>query len=217
MEWRILNGVSEEDRRQILATARRRRFDENEVVFHEGDPGASLHLLAKGRVAVRVTTPLGDTATLNLLGPGEAFGELALLSRTALRTATVVALEPVETLSLHRDQFEELRQRYPSIERFLSEALAARVERLSEQLLEALFVPADKRVVRCLLSAAGVYGGVKAGTVVNLTQEDLAGLAGTTRPTVNRVLQRAAEDEAVVLGRGRIEIVDPDQLERRAR
>lgn len=217
MEWHILTAVSEEDRRQILTTARRRRFAEDEVIFHEGDPGASLHLLAKGRVAVRVTTPLGDTATLNLLGPGDAFGELALLSRTATRTATVVALEPVETLSLHRDQFEQLRDRYPPIERFLSEALATRVEQLSEQLLEALFVPADKRVVRRLLSAAGVYGGVAAGTVVHLTQEDLAGLAGTTRPTVNRVLQRAADDQAVKLGRGKIEIVAPTILERRAR
>jgi CRP-like cAMP-binding protein len=60
--------------------SRRRRFDKGEVIFHEGDPGDTMHLLAKGHVAVRVTTPLGDVATLLILKPGDFFGEVALVS-----------------------------------------------------------------------------------------------------------------------------------------
>src|SRR4051812_31226583 len=101
MEWQLLSSLADDDRRTLLTMARRRRFRRNEVIFHEGDPGDAFHLISKGRVAVRVNTPLGETATLVILGPGEYFGEMAILS-PAPRNATVVALEPVETMSLHR-------------------------------------------------------------------------------------------------------------------
>src|SRR4051812_46316747 len=111
-----------EARRSLLAGARRRRFGRGDIVFHEGDAGDTLHLVAKGRLAVRVTTPLGDVATLLIVGPGEHFGELAVIS-PAPRNATVVALEPSETLSVHRDQFDELRRTYPDLDQFLLETV----------------------------------------------------------------------------------------------
>src|SRR5438128_1890317 len=86
-----------------------RAATEGEVVFHEGDPGASLYLIDKGHVAIRVTTALGDVATLVVLGPGEAFGEGALLSADDCRTASAVAVESLETRSVHRSEFEALR------------------------------------------------------------------------------------------------------------
>jgi CRP-like cAMP-binding protein len=217
MDWPILGSLSEEDRRRVLAAARRRRFARKEVVFHEGDAGASLHLIVKGRLGVRVTTPLGDTATLVVLGPGDFFGELALLSAEETRTATVVALEPAETLTVHRDQFEELRRDHPAVERLLNETLATQVRRLTAHLLEALYVPADKRVLRHLLGLVALYGDGKPGTVVPLTQDDLAEMAGTTRPTVNRLLRSFEETGAVDLRRGEIEVIDPDALARKAR
>ena len=91
MEFKLLESLEPALRTEVLATARRRRFDKGMVLFHEGDPGDSLHLLVKGRVAVRVGTPAGETATLTVHGVGAAFGEQALIDR---RTTTVVALEP---------------------------------------------------------------------------------------------------------------------------
>lgn len=100
MAWSFLEGVPEEDRRRLLAATRRRRFARREVLFHEGDPGDTVH---RGRVAVRITTPSGDVATLRVRGPGEVIGELALLDSASRWLATVVALERSETLALHRD------------------------------------------------------------------------------------------------------------------
>jgi CRP-like cAMP-binding protein len=216
MEWPVLRGLSAEDRQRIVSAARRRRFARNEVVFHEGDPGDTLHLLATGHVAVRATTPLGDVATLTVLGPGEVFGELALVTGLH-RTATIVALEPATTLALDRAQFDALRDADPTLDRFLIDLLAADVTRLSEQLLEALFVPVEKRVLRRLLRLAGQYGDGSAGTVIPLTQEDLATMAGTTRPTANRVLRDAETAGALRIGRARLEILDPARLARGAR
>src|SRR5947208_2544738 len=83
-----------------------------------------------------------DIATLVILGPGEYFGEMAIVS-PAPRNATVVALEPVETLALHRDEFNELRRQHRWIESFLVEALAEELRRSSLRLLEALYVSVD--------------------------------------------------------------------------
>jgi CRP-like cAMP-binding protein len=217
MEWPLLGGLTVEDRQRIVQAARRRRYARHEVVFHEGDLGDTLHLLAVGHVAVRITTPLGDVATLTVLGPGDTFGELALLAADARRTATVVALEPSQTLALAREQFDTLRREQPAFDRLLIELLAADVARLSQRLVEALYVPADKRVLRRLHGLAEQYGHARPGTMVPFTQEDLATMAGTTRPTVNRILHDAETAGVIRIGRARVEILDPTRLAHRAR
>ena len=113
MEWSLPGDLPPEELRRVLAIARRRTFSRGEVVFHEGDPGDALHLIAEGRFAVRVSTPLGERATLAIRGAGEAFGELALITR-APRSATVAALEPGETYSIQQ-AFDELRRDHPGV------------------------------------------------------------------------------------------------------
>ncbi|MGH8933114.1 MAG: Crp/Fnr family transcriptional regulator [Egibacteraceae bacterium] len=217
MEWPILRGLSEEDRHRVLTAARRRTFSRREVIFHEGDPGDTLHLIGRGRVAIRVTTSQGDVATLAVLGPGDTFGELALVSHDFERTATVVALEKTETLVLRRGPFEELRRAHPSVDRFLVDLLTSQVRRLSDLLVEALFTPAETRVIRRLLAVAEVYGSLAPGTTVPLTQADLASLAGTSRATANRVLRAAQEAGALRLARNHIELLDVPALNHLAR
>jgi CRP-like cAMP-binding protein len=219
VRWSFLEGVPEEDRRRLLAATTRRRFARREVLFHEGDPGDTVHLLDRGRVAVRITTPLGDVATLRVRGPGEVIGELALLGDVSRRVATVVALERTETLTLHRDQFVELRRRHPSVDAFLVNVLAEEVGRLSGLLVEALYVPVDVRVVRRIVALASAYadGESEAAAEIPLTQEDLASLAGTSRATVNRVVGEAEKAGLVELRRGRIIVRDLEGLARRAR
>lgn len=216
-EFALFREIEATDLEDLLARARRRRFAAGEVVFHAGDPADSLHLVHSGRFAVRITTEFGDHATLNVVGPGEAFGELALLTPDALRSATVSALEPAETLSVHELDFRRLRRERPQVDALLVRLLADRVRRLSDQLVDALHVPADLRVRRRLLDVVAVYGTTEPGASVPLTQEELASLAGTSRATVNRVLREEQGHGAVELGRGRTTILDPEALGRRAR
>jgi CRP-like cAMP-binding protein len=216
VEWPLLEVLDEEERRGVLASARRRRFARREVIFHAGDPGETLHLIVSGWVAVYVATPLGSAATFAMLGPGEAVGELALIS-PGERTATAIALQPTETLSLRRDQFEDLRRRHPGIDRLLVELLAERVRRLDAELVEAYFARAETRVARRLLRLARAMPERDGRRVVRLTQEDLAGLAGTSRATVNATLRDLEREGAIALARGRVEVVDIELLAERAR
>lgn len=208
-----LLGLDDAVRRDVQAVAAWRRFDRGVVLFHEGEAGGSLHVLMRGRVAIRATTPDGDTVTLNVIGPGAAFGELSLLDSATTRTASVQAIEPVQTLVLQRADFDRLRRTYPSVDRLLVEYLAAQVRRLSERLTEALCFEARTRVLRRLLDLDAVFDG---GPVL-VTQEEISTMAGTTRPTVNRVMQELAEAGIIELGRGRFIVIDSTALARAAR
>ena len=217
MKWQLLAEVPGDALRALLTIARRRTFARNEVVFHDGDPADSLHLISKGRFSVRIATPLGDSVTLSVRGPGDAFGELALLGRERVRSATVSALEPAETHSVYRDDFERLRREHPSVNDVLTGILADRLRRLSEQVVEAYYVPADRRVIRRVCELAEMYAHGAAETVVPLTQEEIAELAGTSRATVNRVLREAERNGTVELRRGRTAVLDLEGLARRGR
>src|SRR5438132_9161166 len=119
VEWRLLQGVPEEEVRRLLQVARRRRFRRGEVVFHRDDPADSLHLIVKGRFAVRVMTPLGEQATIAIRGPGDSFGEMALLGQGGHRSATVEALEEGETFCVYEGEFQRLRREHPEINELL--------------------------------------------------------------------------------------------------
>lgn len=217
-EFALLAGAAPEEVAELLSHGRRRRFSGGEVVFHAGDPADCVHFVRAGRFAVRITTEFGDVATLNVVGPGDSFGELALLTPDAQRSATVAALEAGETLSVHAIDFRRLRKERPQTDALLSQLLAARVRQLSGQLVDALYLPAETRVRRRLLDVARAYAGDGSDTAsVPLTQEELASLAGTSRATVNKVLREEQEQGALELRRGRTTVLDAAALERRAR
>lgn len=216
MEWRLLGAVPGEELRRLLSIARRRTFSRGEVVFHADDPADSLHLVAKGRFAARVQTPLGESALVGIHGPGGAFGELALLEESGTRSATVAALEDAETHAVYRAEFERTRKEFPAVDSVLAALLAEEVRRLSARLLEAYYVDAETRVLHALRDVAALYHAGGATAVVPLTQEDVASLAGTSRATVNRVLRGEQRRGTLELRRGRA-IVDVEALARRVR
>lgn len=177
-----------------------------------------MHLIVKGRFAIRVMTSLGDQATIAVRGPGDSFGEMALVGQGARRSATVEALEEAETFCVYEGEFARLRREHPQVNELVVTFLANEVRMLNERLLEALYVPVERRVLRRLNELARLYRPDADGQVeIPLTQEELAGLAGTSRATVNAVLRDAQTRGLVELARGKTRIVDPDELARRAR
>jgi CRP-like cAMP-binding protein len=217
VEWRLLAGVPAEEVQRLLSVARRRRFRPGEVVFHRGDPGDSLHLIVKGRFAIRVMTPLGEQATLAVRGPGDSFGEMALVTPARRRSATVEALEEAETFCVYEGEFERLRHTYPSVGEVVASFLVHEIWALEERLLEALYLPVERRVLRRLSELARVYAEGDDGTIeIPLTQEEIAGLVGSTRATVNAVLRDAQARGLVELARGKTRILDREGLSHRA-
>jgi CRP-like cAMP-binding protein len=217
VDWAILSSLGDAERRAVLSSTVRRRYRKGEVVFHEDDLAESLHLLDRGRAAIQVSTPQGDHVTINVIGPGSFFGEQALVGADNHRMAAVIALQPLETLALRRVDFDRLRAEHPKVDSVLVLALSERVNRLTTQLVEALFASAEQRLCRRLHELTMTYTmpGFGGPVSIPLTQEELAALAGTSRPTVNRVLQELVQAAIVVVRRGGVDVLDPMRLERR--
>ena len=215
MDFVLLQPLSEVDRQRVLASARRRRFPRDSVIFWEGDLGNSIHLVASGHVLAQVTTARGDRATVRVLGPGEHFGELALISEGP-RSATMMALDAVETMSLERSDFELLRSD-PKIENVFVAALAAEIRRLAGSLTDALYLTAADHLWKRLADVERVFSRGKSPTELPLTQANLATLAGVTRQTASKFLDDA-ETAGIVRRdrRGHIVVLDVGALQKRA-
>lgn len=195
----------------------RRRYRRGEVIFHEGDPGESLHLIVEGRVKIGRVSPDGNEAIVASLGPGESFGELVMLDG-APRSATATALEPTETLTLSRDAFVQLVDDDPGFRWALFAGIAQHHRRLTDQLAEAHFLDLAGRLARQLARLA--RDGSRHGGEIRLgrlyTQSELAAMIGGTRPRVNRLVGEFVEEGLIRIEADDIVVVDLPALERRA-
>jgi CRP/FNR family transcriptional regulator/CRP/FNR family cyclic AMP-dependent transcriptional regulator len=198
----------------LLALTRRRRYGRGDVLFHQGDPGHGLHLVIAGHLKVVLLRETGEEVVLSILGPGDVAGEMALLD-SAPRSATVVALEDVETATLSRADFLGLLRRSPETVQGLLAILARTIRRLDTEVGALRFTDLQGRLARKLLDLAQAHGrpvGDATEITVALTQEELAGLIGATRQRVNKLLGCFEARGAIARQRRRIRILRPDLL-----
>ena len=212
MKWALLEEVPEDSVRALLSIARRRKFGRGEVVFRQEDPRTPC-IWWTGADLPQVQTQLGDTAILAVLGPGDMFGELALLGDDEdRRSATVAALEAGETRSVHRLDFERLRPEHPETSAVLI-ALSGPGTPVAPPAGGPLRLGRQAGPAATGRGGAGIQQRRRSPDL----QEDLAGLAGTSRATVNQVLRDEEDRGTVKLARGRTSVLDPDELARRGR
>jgi CRP-like cAMP-binding protein len=213
----LLATMSEADERAIRRRCTRVRFAADAYVFHAGEAGDCVHIILKGRVAVTVGNAMGDQLTLVVLGPGDVFGEMALLSVDHHRTGTVQALTAVETLVLHRGDVDDLRRTHPAVDRFLIGLLATRVDRLTCQLLETTELSAPTRIYRQLAYLGKVFGVDDTDEPIPVSQAQVASIAAAKLRVTNAVLAEAKHDGVVDLGRRRITVLDWPEVRKRAK
>ncbi len=200
----------------LAAALRVRRFRKGETVFHQGDPGDALFIVATGSVKVVLPSNEGaEPAIVAVLGPGEFFGELAILDG-APHSATIVAVEPAETLVLRREAFLELIDTEPELRRALLASLAVEIRRLTGHVEDLHFLDLPgrlaSRIVR-LAASAGASSG-EARIAWPYTQSELAGMIGGSRQSVNRLLADLTDDGLVRLERDSLVVTDVDRLSR---
>jgi len=212
----LFADVAEDGLRAIAAQMRRRRFRRNEVIFHQGDIGDSLQVVASGGVKIVLPSTEGDEAIIASLKPGDFFGELALLDSSP-RSTTATALEPTETLALPRDQFLGLLADDPHLVRALLHALAEELRRLTGHVEELHFLDLAGRLSMRLVRLARDQNPSAVGRAEldwPFTQSDLAAMIGGTRQSVNKLLSGLVDDGLIAIERDTLVIIDIDQLER---
>jgi CRP-like cAMP-binding protein len=204
---------------RVLADAMvRRRFRRNEVIFHQGDPGDSLHVVASGAVKIVLPSSEGDEAIIATLQPGDFFGELALLDG-APHSATATAVEPVETLSLARAPFHQLLDDDRGLRIALLSGLAAELRRLTGHVEELHFLDLAGRLAMRLVRLARDRDPNANGEVHlewPFTQSDLAAMIGGTRQSVNKLLSQLVDDGLLLIEHETLVIKDVRVLAERA-
>ena len=184
-----------------------RSLGAGQSLFLKGDPGDALFAIRRGQVRITSETDDGRRTTLNLLGPGDVFGEVALLDGQP-RTASAQASEPTELFVILRRDLLALLERQPSIAVQLIELLCARIRWMSARTEEASFLSLERRLVRRLVGLCEDYGDE-----IAVSQEELAAFVGATRESVNRQLQVWKRGGLIELGRGRIRVLDIGRLD----
>jgi CRP/FNR family cyclic AMP-dependent transcriptional regulator len=194
-------------------------YDKGSVVFNEGQLGDKLYIILSGKIKLGTTSVDGRESLLEVLGPGEMFGELSLFD-PGPRTATASALIDSTLLGLGHESLGPWLTGRPGVAEALLKALAQRLRRTNESLSDLVFSDVPGRVAKALVELNGKFGDKRPeGFYVehDLTQEELAQLVGASRETVNKALADFVQREWIKLEPRAVLLLDVERLEKRAR
>ena len=211
----LLGQLDEAALDTLLAVASERRFTNGQVIFQKGDPGTSMMAVLGGRVRISAYSEDGREIILNMVDPGQLFGEIALLDGKE-RSADATAMGKTELLILDRRDFLPFLERNPKIAVQLIEVLCDRVRRTSEMVESIAFLDFGARLARLLLQMAENYGKpTDDGLLIDLriSQADLGNLIASTRESVNRQLSAWTQEGVIAVDQGKITLIDEDALE----
>lgn len=214
----LFGHLSEEAVREIAPKGIRRRHKKGELIFRQGDEGRAVYVLLEGLVKIFLTSERGDEMLIATLQAPATFGELALIDGLP-RSASVEAIEPVETLTFNVTDLVELSKANGSFSTGLLESLAGIIRRLTDQASDFVFLDLHGRVAKLLLNFVDTRGEhTDEGIVLDLhlTQGDLARMVGGSRQSVNQILGTLSNRGYLALYGRKIVIKRLDLLRRRA-
>jgi CRP-like cAMP-binding protein len=189
----------------------RRSVRRGAIIFAKGDPGTGLMAVLWGSVKISVTTSEGHEAVLNMINPGQAFGEIALLDGRP-RTADAVAMTDCELMVIDRRDFIPLLRREPDVALKCIEILCARIRRTSEQVEDLMYVSFPVRLAKALLQLTGGVEASASQRKVRITQRELSNIIGMSREGTNKQLRAWEERKWVRLERGGIALINVEAL-----
>ena len=202
----------------LRALGRTRSFPAGAALFHEREPGDAVFVLQSGRVKLSCVTEAGREALLGIREPGDLIGEMSAIDG-APRSATAIALEPVEVLTVSRDAFVGFLDRTPGVALVLLRMIAPRLRDADRKRIEYLGQDSVGRVCSRLVELADRFGAPEGDGVhieLAITQEELAGWTGSSREAVIRALRTLRELGWIETRRRGVTLLEVEQLRRRA-
>jgi CRP-like cAMP-binding protein len=213
----LFRGLPDSTLARLASLAGRRVCQKGAVIFSQGDPGDALFGVASGRVRISASGAGGREVFLNIMEPGDTFGEIAVMDGLP-RTAGATALDATTLVVLKRTDFLGLLEREPRLATHLLMLLCQRLRWTSELVEESAFLSGTARLAKRLLILASLHGrpaelGTGTGHMeLRISQADLAHFLGVSRQVVNQHLGEWSKAGWVALGRGRIVIRQPGEL-----
>jgi len=209
-------GLPDQELEALANSLKKRTFGKGMIIFHKGSPGQSMYIIESGKVRIFILSESGQEISVNIYGPDDTFGELALLDGLS-RSAGAVAMEQTVTLTLHRDDFLRHLEAYPQMAQSIIEVLSTRLRYTTTYAESLAFLDVYGRVAAKLLELAERYGVQKEGIEIELrlTQAELASWVGATRESINKVLGTFRGQRLIEVEGQKITILDRQGLKKR--
>lgn len=205
----LFSELADQELNLLAASGSRKNFPGKNVIFQEGDSGDVLFIILSGKVKVLLTGKNGQEYILSRLGPGNFFGEMAILE-SAPRSASVITVEPSEFFLLGRKALTELLKHHPDIAMKILKNLSQRLRKVSEQVRSLVMFDMYGRVGRCLLNLAEFQDGVETRGQLLISNrpsfQELANMVGCSRETLSRTLKALKENGSLRVTRNTIYI-----------
>jgi len=193
-----------------------RKVPADTLILREDEEGDTLFIILTGRVTVSVHSGDGKEVILSVLSDGEFFGEISILDGEP-RSASITATDDTELLLLRRADFLDCLHHYPKIVTTLLSSLANRLRRTNRQVESLALLKSYGRVAGVLLLLAEDQGVYQDDGSITITErpilQEIAGLAGTSRETVSRILNNLEQKGYINRDGRKIHIRDPDRLQ----
>ena len=183
-----------------------RTYARDAVICTQGEPGNALFVVVSGRVRISATSENGKEVFFNLMGPNDAFGEIAVIDGQP-RTASATAMEESNLLVIPRPHFMQLLEKDPTVSIHLLKLFCERIRWTSEMIEEAAFFDVPARMARRLINLIPETPAGQDPSIA-LSQEELAKFLGVTRQVINQYLQTWRRSGWIELGRGRLTITN---------
>jgi CRP-like cAMP-binding protein len=196
---------------QLCRYAKHSTLKRGATIVSKGDPGNSLVVVVSGTVKISISSPDGRSAILNLIGPGEIFGEVALLDGRA-RTADATANTNCEIYVIDRRDFIPFVRSQPALAMKLIELLCERLRWTSDQVEEVILQNLPGRLASALLRLTEKHKLAPAGRTIAITQQEISEMVGMTRESINKQLRAWAARNWVRLEHGAIVVLNAEML-----
>src|SRR5574341_386658 len=183
----LFASFSEDPLRMLATVVTRRSVTRGSIIMAAGDPTDSLYIVLSGRLKVMMSDADGKEVILTILGPGEFFGEMGLID-DAPRSASVVAIEPCELLSIARRDFKKCMAENFEMSQAVMRGLVKRLREADRKIGSLALLDVYGRVARLLLDMAENVDGEKVVTK-RLPKQDIAKMIGASREMVSRVMK----------------------------
>ena len=197
---------------QLCRYAKHTTLKRGTTIVSKGDPGNSLIAVISGTVKISVSSPDGRSAILNLIGPGEIFGEVAVLDGAA-RTADATANTNCEIFIIDRREFIPFVRSQPALAMKFIELLCTRLRWTSDQVEEVILRDLPGRLASALLRLTEKHKLAPAGRTIAITQQEISEMVGMTRESINKQLRVWAARHWVRLEHGAIVVLNVGPLQ----
>jgi len=197
---------------QLCRYAKHSTLKRGTTIVSKGDPGNSLIAVISGTVKISVSSPDGRSAIFNLIGPGEIFGEIAVLDGQA-RTADATANTNCEIFVIDRREFLPFVRSHPALAMKFIELLCAKLRWTSDQVEQVILQNLPGRLASALIRLAEKHEFAPGGRTIAVTQQELSEMVGMTRESINKQLRVWATRNWVRLEHGAIVVLDSESLQ----